>query len=361
MKIPIIVTVLLAFTIFLSDICFSKESEEHYQRGLGYLETGIVDKALDEFKKALPLFKEEKNQKMVAEVYVALANVYNWTGIYKTAITVCKQAIEINPNLAYAHYNLGFALREEGEIGLAKNEFALYNELLKEQGELVEISEGKALETADKDVKSVETTKKTDSVSGLSESDETVKSASVDEHIRKGVEYYNNGMLDEAIGEFQEALEDDPDDVTIHFNLGNAYVDNEMFEEAISEYEKVIEIDPTNIDAILDLGMLYLDFDQTDEALSLYSNASKSNPDNPYLHYHLGEVYARKQRYDKAILEFKRALAINNMDPEIQYRLAQTYNETKQFGLALEHVTRARELGYLVDQKFVDELKRKTQ
>ena len=134
---------LVSLTIFLSDSCFCKESEDHYQRGLVHLEAGIVEKALDEFKKALPLFKEEKNQKMVAEVYVALANVYNWTGIYKTAITVCKQAIEINPNLAYAHYNLGFALREEGQIELAKNEFALYNELWKEQGELVEIPEGK--------------------------------------------------------------------------------------------------------------------------------------------------------------------------------------------------------------------------
>ncbi|MDR4503866.1 MAG: tetratricopeptide repeat protein [Candidatus Scalindua sp.] len=359
MKTPGIAGLLLFFTFFLSDICICKESEDHYQRGLGYLETGIVERALDEFKKALPLFKEEKNKKMVAEVYVALAHVYNWTGLYKTAITVCKQAIAINPDLAYAHYNLGFAYREEGEMQLAKNEFARYNELLKKQGEFVVIPDRETLNEEGKDEESVEAGQKSDEAD-LSESEETVQESLGSDHLARGIEYYNDGMLDEAVREFQEVLKVDPDNLDANFNLGKTYVDKEMFEEAMSQYEKVIEVDPAHIDANLDLGMLYMDFDQIDEALMLYKKASMENPENAYLHFHLGEVYYRKQRYDKAILEFNRALSINNMDPEIQYRLAETYNETKQFDLALKHVNRAKELGYPIDQEFVDYLQEKT-
>ncbi|GJQ58410.1 MAG: tetratricopeptide repeat protein [Candidatus Scalindua sp. AMX11] len=362
MKTLKITVYLLLMIIFLSQICISKESEEHYQRGLGYLETGLGEKALTEFKKALPLFKKEKNQKMVAEVYVALAHVYNWTGLYKTAITVCKKAIEIKPNHAYAHYNLGFALREEGEIQLAKSEFAIYNDLLKQQGEFVEVRETEMVKS-EEDVELVETTESTDREAELelSETDETVSESLGSEHLARGIEYYNNGMLDEAISEFQEVLKVNEDDLDAHFNLGKVYVDKEMFEEAISQYEKVIDLDPAHIDANLELGMLYMDFDQIDEALLLYKNASMENPENTYLHFHLGEAYFRKQRYDKAILEFNRALSINNMDPEIQYRLAETYKETKQFDLAMEHVKRARELGYPVEQEFLDYLEVKTE
>ncbi len=365
MKTLKIVMPLLCITLFFTNMCIAQESVAHYQRGLGYLETGIVDKALNEFKKALPLFKEEKNEKMVADVYVALAHIYNWTGLYKTAITVCKQAIEINPNLAYAHYNLGFALREEGEIQLAKSEFALYNDLLKQQGEFVEVLDDKTLTTEKRDEEPDETVKssgvkKSGKDVELSESDETVQDSLGSVHLSSGIDYYNDGMLDEAIKEFQEVLKGNPDNLEAHFNLGNVYVDKEMFEEAMSQYEKVIEIDPEHNEAILDLGMLYMDFDQIDEALILFKNASTANPDNAYFHFHLGEVYYRKQRYDKAVLEFNRALSINNMDPEIQFRLAETYNETKQFDLALEHMIRASELGYPVDQELIDSLKEKT-
>ncbi|MCP5003061.1 MAG: tetratricopeptide repeat protein [Planctomycetes bacterium] len=359
MRILKIVVSLVFISLLSSSVCISKESEEHYQRGLGYLETGLGDKALNEFKKALPLFKDEKNQQMVAEVYVALAHIYNWNGLYKIAITVCKQAIGISPDHAYAHYNLGFALREEGEIQLAKNEFALYNDLLKQQGEYVETSGGETLKSEDIESEPVEAAKASNDVVASSTADEKVLESSGSDHLKRGIEYYNDGTLDEAISEFQEALKDDPDNVDVHLNLGNAYVDKEMFEDAISQYEKVIALDPNHIDATLDLGMLYMDFDQVDEALILYKKASTANPENAYLHFHLGEAHYLKERYDKAISEFNKAVSINSMDPEIQYRLAEVYNEIEKFDLALKHVNRASELGYPVDQELVDDIERR--
>jgi tetratricopeptide (TPR) repeat protein len=449
MKVLKITLIFLVFSLVLSEFCIAQNAGEHFQRGLGYLETGLIDKAIAEFKKALPLFGEGQSQEK-AEVYVALANAYNWKGIHKAAITACKKAIEINPDLTYAHYNLGFAYREEGKDRLSAKEFALYNKLLKQQGEYVEIPEKstsddinkyvtngdnyfkegkldeaiseykKAFEIEPRDeilnklsqvyqkkrlagksedesaiteqLTTLENIKEeeinpplakgearlpspsdrqasvgqgggfvgfSEEVRGPGESDKMVEETTVDGHSIRGSEYYNKGMLDEAIEEFKEVLEIDPDDAEAHYNLGNAYVDKEMFEEAISAYKKAIELNPEFIDAYLNLGMVYLNKDLTDDAISLYKQALKLNPNDPFLYYHLGEAYAYKERYDKAVVELKKAVSINPMDPETQYRLAEMYYETEQFDLALEHIRRAEELGHPLDQEFIDNLKKK--
>ena len=425
MKVLKIILIFLVLSFVLSESCIAQKAEEYFQRGIGYLESRLINEAIAELKKALPLFEEGQSQEK-AEVYVALANAYNWRGIYKAAITACKKAIEINPDLTYAHYNLGFAYREEGKDKLAAKEFALYDKLLKKQGEYVEIPEEttsddinkyitlgdnffkegkldeaiseykKALEIKPRDdilnklsqvyrkkrlagkpedksaitdtaaadkktlkIDSFADEKILDGMPGVIQSDKITQETSVDDLSITGDEYYNKGMLDEAIEEFKEVLEIDPDEAETHYNLGNAYVDKELFNEAVSAYKKAIELNPGFIDAYLNLGTVYLNWGLADDAIALYQRGSKLNPDDPYLYYYLGEVYCDKQRYKKAIIKFEKAVSINPMDAEIQYRLAETYYETEQFDFALEHMRRAEELGHPVDREFIGNLEKK--
>ena len=401
---------LVMFSLLLSNLCIAQEAEEHFKRGVGYFETRLINKAIAEFKKALPLFKEDQKQ-MKAETYVTLANAYNRKGIHKAAITACKKAMEIDPNLANAHYNLGFAYREEGNDELAKQEFALYDELLKQEGEYIEIPEKPTSEEIDKYItlgdnyfkegkfdeaiieykkaldieprddilnklgqahqqkrlagKSEEqpakidtfTSKKTlDEMPGL----EREQELSIEELYDRGISYYDKGMIDKAIEEFKEVLELDPDDIETHYHLGNAYADKEIFDEAISIYKKVIEKNPEFIDAYLSLSTLYLDMDMVDEAISLCNQAISANPDDSFLCFHLGEAYVRNEQYEEAITAFNKAISINPMDPETQYRLAESYYETKQYDLALKHATQAEELGYITDPTFMIDLKKNT-
>ncbi len=399
---------LVMFSLLLSNLCIAQEAEEHFKRGVGYFETRLINKAIAEFKKALPLFKEDQKQ-MKAETYVTRANAYNRKGIHKAAITACKKAIEINPDLANAHYNLGFAYREEGNDKLAKQEFALYDELLKQEGEYIEIPEKPTSEEIEKYItlgdnyfkegkfdeaiaeykKALEikprddilnklgqahqqkrlagksegqpakidtfTSKKTlDEMPGL----EREQDLSIEDLYDRGISYYDKGMIDKAIEEFKEVLELDPDDIETHYHLGNAYADKEMFDEAISIYKKVIEKNPEFIDAYLSLSTLYLDMDMVDEAIPLCNQAISANPEDSFLCFHLGEAYVRNEQYEEAITAFNKAISINPMDPETQYRLAESYYETKQYDLALKHATQAEELGYITDPTFMIDLKK---
>ncbi|ODS33392.1 MAG: O-linked GlcNAc transferase [Candidatus Scalindua rubra] len=417
---------LVTFSFLLSDFCIAQNAEEHFKRGKGYLETRLVNEAIAEFKKALHLFKEDQSE-LKAETYVSLANAYNWRGIHKAAITACKKAIEINPDFTNAHYNLGFAYREEGKEELAKKEFALYDKLLKQEGEYIEIPEKPTSEDIDKHItlgdnyfkegkldeaiseykKALEIKPRDDILNKLGQvyqkkrlanksedqsridsfagknskgeeiplnpplekgeiggfvgfSDEISQETSIDELSDRGISYYDKGMINEAIDEFKEVLEIDPEDVETHYNLGSAYADKGMFDEAITIYKKAIEKNPEFIDAYLSLGELYLDMDLIDDAISLYKQALNANPDDSFLCFYLGEAYARNKQYKEAIINYNNAISINPMDPETQYRLAEAYYKTKQYDMALEHATQAEELGYIAEPAFMVDLKKKT-
>jgi len=386
---------------------YSQTAKDHFERGDRFLARKLIPDAIVEFKKALPLLNEDQDQ-LKAEIYTSLANAYNWKGTHKAAITACNKALKINPDIANAHYDLGFAYREEGNRKLAEKEFALYEKLLKQEGEYIEIpdkptsedieklitlgdnyfKEGKLDEAiveykkaldikprddilnklgqvhqqkrvAGKPDETSKSEKTSDKMANLTRADKTAKDASIEELLRKGTAFYDAGEINKAIGAFRKILEIDSKEPEAHYNLGNAYADKEMFSDAIIMYKKAVENNPKFVDAYLNLSALYLDMDLIDEAISLCRQAINSNPNDSFLCFYLGEAYAMNLQYKEAITEYEKAMSINPMDPETQYRLAESYYEIEKFGMALEHAAKAEELGYPIDPEFISDLKNK--
>ncbi len=400
---------LLIFSSLLTYSCFAETAEDHLKKGNEFIVSKLIPEALAELKKALSLVTEDQKQ-LKAEILISLANSYNWKGTFNAAITACKQALEINPNLADAHYNLGFAYREEGNYELSKKEFALSDKLLKQMGEYFEVPEkptikdiaehialgddylkdgkldeaiveyekamdieprndilnklGQALQQKrlkdNPDEATHKSEKSADKTSGSSKPGQVADESSTNELLSKGMSYYDEGMIDKAIEQFNGILKVDPGNAKANYNLGNAYADKGMFDEAISAYKKAVEKDSGLIDAYLNLSMLYLDMESIDEAISLCKRAVEANPNDSFLCFHLGEAYSRNNQHKAAISAFNKAVSINPMDPETQYKLAESYYETKQYDTALKHATQAEELGYLTDPEFMTKLKKKT-
>ncbi len=404
---------LVIFSFLLTASCLAQTAEEHLKKGDGFVANKLIPEGMVELKKALSLVKEDQKQ-LKAEILVSLANSYNWKGTFNAAIAACKQALEINPNLANAHYNLGFAYREEGKDELSEKEFALSDKLLKQAGEYFEVPERptekdiekhialgddyfkegkldeaiieyeKAMDIAPrndifnkldqvhqqkrvtdkpKEVPQEKVTNKSektlDKTPELTKPVKKVSETSINELLNKGISYYDEGMIDEAIEQFNGVLDIDPENAKANYNLGNTYADKGMFDEAISAYKKAVEKDPGLIDAYLNLSMLYLDMESIDEAISLCKQAVKMNPNDSFLCFHLGDAYARNKQYKDAITAFNNAISINPMDPETQYRLAESYYETKQYDTALKHAIQAEELGYITEPEFMADLKKK--
>ena len=121
------------------------------------------------------------------------------------------------------------------------------------------------------------------------------------------------GQVDEAIIQFQKALEIHPDDAIAYNNLGNALVQKGRLDEAIVQHRKALEINPVYAEAAYNLGNALLQKGLVDEAIAQFRTAMKIYPGFADAHYSLGIALRQKGLVDEGIAQLRMALEI---DPE---------------------------------------------
>jgi len=126
-----------------------------------------------------------------------------------------------------------------------------------------------------------------------------------------GAALFQKGQVDEAIEEYQKALKIDPDLAQAHNNLGNALLSRGRVDEAIAHYQKALEINPNIAQAHYDLGLALFRKGQVDEAMVQFQKTLEINPNIVQAHNNLGNALAQKGQVDEAIAQYQKALEIN--------------------------------------------------
>ena len=86
-----------------------------------------------------------------------------------------------------------------------------------------------------------------------------------------GAAYRKEGMINEAVEAYKNAIKLQKDYVEAHYNLGIAYRENGQFEKAEVEYKQAIVLDPNFAPAHYNLGIFYdLYANRTADALKHY-------------------------------------------------------------------------------------------
>jgi tetratricopeptide (TPR) repeat protein len=127
----------------------------------------------------------------------------------------------------------------------------------------------------------------------------------------------------------KERLAFEPHSATLHYNLGLAYTHKGLIAEAISEFKQALECDPNLAQAYVNLGGLY---EEIEPAKSIEANmkALEINPDLGPAHSNLAFGYLRCGEPDKAIAHGKRALELMPGSPKAYQLLAAAYLEAGQ-------------------------------
>lgn len=133
--------------------------------------------------------------------------------------------------------------------------------------------------------------------------------------------YLQSGKFEEAENNLKLAIENDPDDKSLHFALGVVYDNLGKMEEAAAAYKEAIKVDENYFDALYNLGALYFN-----NAVELNKAANESSDDKVY----------QKKREEAAELFIKaepfldRARAIDPDDRNTLASLRQLYAFTNQ-------------------------------
>lgn len=139
-----------------------------------------------------------------------------------------------------------------------------------------------------------------------------------DFHYNKGVKYWEEDKIKEAIKEYKEAIRIEPDHASAHYNLGLAYRQQGRVKEAIGEYKKAIRIEPNYVEAHCNLGAAFWIEGQIEEAIEEYKKAIRLNPYHAPSHYNLGLAYKKQGFIEEATYHFQHAL-------ELGYERAQPF------------------------------------
>lgn len=154
-------------------------------------------------------------------------------------------------------------------------------------------------------------------------------------HNSRGVELLEKGWLDEAINEFQSAINNTPNCVQSHDNLATTYADKGFLLEALSTYAKALTLDPKNPFALHNLGC-FLSNHGRNLAIKCFKDAAKLEPDLYEARFNLGLCLASDGEHEKAIAQFQKALENNECDEESRLHLALSLAALNRHALAIK-------------------------
>ena len=177
-----------------------------------------------------------------------------------------EKALQIKPNYAGAHYNLGKILLNKGDFAGAQKQYEL------------------ALET--------------------NQLDPAIWNA-------LGVAQANQGLTDKAISNYRHTLELNPNFADAYANLGSIFLSQGKNAEAIEASEKALRLKPVSAEAYDTLGTAFLNLRRADESIFHSRKAIELNPTSPRSHVNLGIAFLAKGNADDAISQFEFALRLD--------------------------------------------------
>ncbi len=153
-------------------------------------------------------------------------------------------------------------------------------------------------------------------------------------HRDTGFFYFEQGQVDKAIDEFNQALKLDPQDASTHFGSGLCCYEKGELSKALEEFERILELNPRHLQADYHLGLCYYQNKEFSLALGHFKQAIMLDPQNKYVYYQLGQVYFEQRQYDLALEALKKAIEINPKMSSAHQTLGTIYLEQSLYNLA---------------------------
>lgn len=184
---------------------------------------------------------------------------------YHDAVTLYQATLAQNPRCWMAEYNLGLALKNQGQLDQA---IAHYRRALNIWPDYVEA------------------------------------------HYNLGGAYIEKGEFDEALAEYRRAIDIRPDEADSHNNYGSALRELKQFDQAEIEYKRALSLRPQYLDARLNLGSLLLQRGRIAEAITNLETARRLRPNDAATRVTLALALMKNGQGRQAATEFNRALQL---------------------------------------------------
>lgn len=290
------------------------------------------DKAINELKIAALTKDDADVEVKLGQAYQAKNDLANAIDAYSKAVAFkpddtdvqdalyagWEAALKADPLAPENHIGLAQALQFRGDFGQARQE-------LLQAIRLAQTKNSPVGETAKKLLAALPNVEK--------------KAKSI-KHINSGVDLQSRQLYDQALDEYNLALQLDPNNPSILVNLGTAYQAKGDFDSAIARYNQALQIDPKNENAkqglqtastqnqdkqLKDISTAGDDLfkqGKYDEALQKYKQLLSLNPQSAIAYFDIGATYQAKNELDAAIDAYHNAINFDSNNDQYKKALA---------------------------------------
>jgi protein O-mannosyl-transferase len=123
-------------------------------------------------------------------------------------------------------------------------------------------------------------------------------------------------------------------------NLGNYYLENGELDKAYNNYQEAIKLQINDPEVYREMGLLMCDKKQYDSALNYYTIAIKIENNFATAYMDRGIVYAKEGRYALAINDYKRTASLNPYSEALLQNIAFTYLKAEQYDSSIAYYNR---------------------
>lgn len=141
--------------------------------------------------------------------------------------------------------------------------------------------------------------------------------------------YAQKGDMDSAESVLARAVLDVPGNPAIHCLYGRLCIDKKEFERAAEHYMMALSIDSLNFNAVFGIGYTYHKMGELEKAIGHYRRAKALNPEDTACRFKLGEALMELGMYDEALAELEYVVVKHPDDLEARKTLAETYANPK--------------------------------
>ncbi len=206
-----------------------------------------------------------------------LGNIFYGDGNYREAVVFFEKAVALEPNFPSAFINLGHAQKESGRLDEA---IAAYNEAARLEPENVVILNHLGLVLIEKKNFS-------EAVRVLTRA-KRVNRLYLDSHINLGTALLGAEKIQEAIASCRSALEIQPNSAEAFLGLGICAREVKDFSEALKAFNEALRINPRFVEALSNRGVVLAETEDVAGAMRSYKEALRFAPNHLDARFNLG-------------------------------------------------------------------------
>ncbi len=271
-------------------------SVAHEWLGRALARKGDLEPAISSFHRASRLEPDNATFQNDLGYYV-----YFEHGQYDKAAEEFRNAIEINPNYALAHANLGQTLAKLGTIEEAA---AAYRRAIRLQPNNVFFQNNLGYNVY---LEHQQYDRAAEEFRNAIEIDPNYALA----HANLGQTLAKLGTIEEAAAAYRRAIQLQPNNVFFQNNLGYyVYLEHRQYDKAAEEFRRAIEIDPKYGTAYSNLGSSLLQLDRIKESIQACRRSTELEPRNDWFQKRLGDALMAGRDFGEAVHAYHKAVEI---------------------------------------------------